>query len=221
MTTERGRILFYGIGSSYVYEMFEVALRAKVTVVAFVENMDPPGHFPGLHPLVESRKCGDDIKRVPAIIPLITPGYRKDVAIEMGKLGFSEAGVLLDPTAVIASTAQFDDGFQVNAGVVIGARTKFGKQVLVNRSASIGHDVEAKDFVSFGPGCVICGSCYVDTGVFVGAGATIAPGVNVGRNSVIGAGAVVVKNVPANTFVAGNPANVIREGVPGYNNTGV
>lgn len=221
MTTDRSGILLYGIGSSYVYEMLEVALRARVTVVAFIENMDPPGHFPKLHPVVESCQCGDDIKRVPAIIPLITPGYRKDVAIEMDKLGFSGTGVLIDPTAVIASTAQFDDGFQVNAGVVIGAQAKFGKQVLVNRSASIGHDVEAGDFVSFGPGCVICGSCYIDTGVFVGAGATIAPGINVGRNSVIGAGAVVVKNVPSNTFVVGNPAKVIREGVPGYNNTGV
>lgn len=42
-------------------------------------------------------------------------------------------------------------------------------------------------------------------------GAIILPGVSVGKGSIIGAGSVVIKNINANTIVAGNPAKVIRE----------
>lgn len=44
----------------------------------------------------------------------------------------------------------------------------------------------------------------------IGANATILPGVTIGGNSLVGAGAVVVKDVPENTVVAGNPARVIK-----------
>jgi acetyltransferase-like isoleucine patch superfamily enzyme len=45
---------------------------------------------------------------------------------------------------------------------------------------------------------------------WVGAGATILPGVTIGENAVVAAGAVVSKNVPANTVVGGVPAKVIK-----------
>ena len=45
---------------------------------------------------------------------------------------------------------------------------------------------------------------------WIGAGVTILPGVTVGENSIVAAGAVVNKDVPANTIVGGVPAKVIR-----------
>lgn len=47
--------------------------------------------------------------------------------------------------------------------------------------------------------------------VWIGGKAVICPGVTIGDNCVIGAGSVVVKDVPANSVVAGNPAKIIRQ----------
>jgi len=51
----------------------------------------------------------------------------------------------------------------------------------------------------------------IEDNVWIGGGAILLPGVTIGRNAVVGAGAVVSRDVPANTVVAGNPARVIRE----------
>jgi maltose O-acetyltransferase len=51
----------------------------------------------------------------------------------------------------------------------------------------------------------------IGAGVWVGARAMILPGVTIGDGAVIAAGAVVTKDVPANTVVAGVPATVVRE----------
>lgn len=53
----------------------------------------------------------------------------------------------------------------------------------------------------------------IEDEVWIGGNAVISPGVTVGRGAVVGAGAVVTKDVPAYTFVGGNPARVIRTGL--------
>jgi len=41
-------------------------------------------------------------------------------------------------------------------------------------------------------------------------GAVVLPWVTIGARSVVGAGAVVVRDVPPDTVVVGNPARVVR-----------
>ncbi len=69
-----------------------------------------------------------------------------------------------------------------------------------------GHPVEPgrrKEFITAAP-------ITIDANVWVGAAATILPGVRIGADAVVAAGAVVTRDVPAATLVAGNPAKVIR-----------
>jgi acetyltransferase-like isoleucine patch superfamily enzyme len=50
----------------------------------------------------------------------------------------------------------------------------------------------------------------IKKGASLGSSVTVLSGVTVGENAIVGAGSVVLKDVPENTIVAGNPAKVIR-----------
>ncbi len=47
--------------------------------------------------------------------------------------------------------------------------------------------------------------------IWIGANAVVLPGVSIGAHSVIAAGAVVTKNVPPHSLVAGVPAKIIKQ----------
>ncbi|MBN1576776.1 MAG: N-acetyltransferase [Chitinispirillaceae bacterium] len=52
----------------------------------------------------------------------------------------------------------------------------------------------------------------IKKGASIGSGATIMCGITIGENAMVGAGSMVLKDVAANTVVAGNPARVVRGG---------
>jgi acetyltransferase-like isoleucine patch superfamily enzyme len=57
------------------------------------------------------------------------------------------------------------------------------------------------------------GEVHIGSNVMIGANSIILPGVTIGDHAIIGAGTVVHKDVAAGSFVAGNPLQVIREGI--------
>jgi acetyltransferase-like isoleucine patch superfamily enzyme len=54
------------------------------------------------------------------------------------------------------------------------------------------------------------GPVVIEKNVWIGEAVAIMPGVRVGENSIIGANAVVTRDIPKNSVVAGNPARVIK-----------
>lgn len=51
----------------------------------------------------------------------------------------------------------------------------------------------------------------IEDDVWIGAGAVVTDGVRIGKGAVVAAGAVVTKDVPAHTVVAGVPAKIVKE----------
>lgn len=58
---------------------------------------------------------------------------------------------------------------------------------------------------------LIASPIVIKNNAWLGAGVTVLPGITIGENAVVGAGAVVTKDVPANTVVAGVPARILRK----------
>lgn len=71
------------------------------------------------------------------------------------------------------------------------------------------HDGSTLPFRKDYPDLELAGEINVGNNVFIGMGALILPSVSIGSNCIVGAYAVVTRNVPDGSIVAGNPARRI------------
>jgi acetyltransferase-like isoleucine patch superfamily enzyme len=92
-------------------------------------------------------------------------------------------------------------------GITIGDRVYTSPFVQV---AAVDHVFSdpARPFVEQG---ITAQGIIIEDDVWIGAGAIITDGVRVGRGAVVAAGAVVIRDVPPHTVVAGIPAKVVRK----------
>lgn len=92
--------------------------------------------------------------------------------------------------------------FQDQGGITIGDGSLIGHNVVL---ATLNHSLLASKRANLIPAPIRIGK-----NVWIGANAVVLPGVTIGDGAVIAAGAVVTRNVEANTVVGGVPAKVIR-----------
>lgn len=109
--------------------------------------------------------------------------------------------------------------------VIIGDHTRIGMHETIIGPVTIGN------YCGFGQGTIITALIHtinntnqrifdqdfsvkpiiIEDDVMIGANASIMPGVRIGSHSVVAAGAVVTKDVPPHSLVAGVPAKKIKE----------
>lgn len=101
-------------------------------------------------------------------------------------------------------------------GVTIGDRvytSPFTQIVAVNHV----FDDPTRPFIEQG---ITAQGIVIEDDVWIGSGAIITDGVHIGKGAVIAAGAVVTRDVPPHTVVAGVPARIVKEiGTNGVNRT--
>jgi acetyltransferase-like isoleucine patch superfamily enzyme len=128
-----------------------------------------------------------------------------------------ESCICPNPDLVNLYECEIGADTKIGAFVEIGRGVKIGRNCKIQTGAFIPEGVEIGDEVFVGPNATFCnvrypmrGKNYLETVVenraVIGAGATILPGITIGENSIVGAGSVVVKSVPRDAIVKGNPA---------------
>jgi len=127
---------------------------------------------------------------------------------------------------------EIGDDTKIGAFVEIQKNASVGKCCKISSHTFICEGVTIEDNVFIGHGVMFINDSYpratsggalqteadwkvektvIKKGASIGSGATILANLCVGENAIVGAGAVVTKDVPPNTIVAGNPAKVFRQ----------
>lgn len=134
---------------------------------------------------------------------------------------------------VNAYGCSIDDNSKIGAFVEIQKGASIGKNCKISSHSFICEGVHIEDNCFIGHGVMFTNDLFpkatnpdgspqteadwtllethVKKGASIGSNATILCGITIGENALIGAGAVVTKDVPANTVVAGNPAKIIKK----------
>ncbi|HVF04194.1 MAG TPA: acyltransferase [Frankiaceae bacterium] len=114
---------------------------------------------------------------------------------------------------------------RVEIGAGVGGELVVGDGVFLNQGANVFAAVSVRigdhtrladhatvydtDFHPVGPGAKREAPVVIGRNVWVGRSAVVLPGVTIGDHAVVAAGAVVTKDVPPRSVVAGNPARVV------------
>ena len=106
----------------------------------------------------------------------------------------------------VGERAHISRGCIFERRVSLGPDVHLGEFVTILSTTIVGYDVHIGDYCQIGSFVFIGGGARIGNDVVIHPHATILPGVTVGDGAVVGAGSVVIRNVPPQTTVMGNPA---------------
>lgn len=127
------------------------------------------------------------------------------------KIPMNRFATLIHPTAIIPK------GFcSIGSGVLLAPLTQLSPDTTVSDNcillpnSFLGHDSKMERFSHLATNSVVGANVNIGKAVHVGSNATIIEKIKIGDFSLIGAGSVVLKDIPENCIVVGNPARVLR-----------
>ena len=165
---------------------------------------------------IEVLGCPDDLPALRnhfdidcAIVAIGNNGVRRALADHIESMGYGLVNAV-HPSANLARNVTMGRNIVIAAGALVCAHCQIGDSVILNTGCIIDHESLIGTATHICPGARLAGRVTVESGAFVGIGATVIQSTRVGYESVVGAGAVVINDVAPMSTVVGVPAREIK-----------
>ncbi len=139
--------------------------------------------------------------------------WKKDAIIGKTGLSADRFETIVHPSASVSRLATLGRGVVVLQHVVIASNVRVGDHVIILPNSVLSHDDIIGDFTCITGGVCISGKVKVGRSCYLGTNSTIIGGIEIGERSLVGMGSAVLRSIPPNTVVVGNPARVLRQTV--------
>jgi len=137
--------------------------------------------------------------------------WKKETIIDKTKIPVDKFLTIIHPTASVSKMAKLGNGVVILQQVTIAANAKVGNHVVILPNSIISHDVVIEDYSCIAGGVSISGRVRVGKACYLGTNAAIISDISIGDYALIGMGSVVLKNVPQNSVMVGNPAKLLKK----------
>lgn len=144
-----------------------------------------------------------------AIVAIGNNGVRRALADQVEAMGIGLINAV-HPSANLAHNVILGRNIVIAAGALVCAHCQIGDSVILNTGCIVDHESLIGTATHICPGARLAGRVTVESGAFVGIGATVIQSTRVGYESVVGAGAVVINDVAPMSTVVGVPAREIK-----------
>lgn len=164
------------------------------------------------------RSCDSCSKRMAFRYLLTNASFKMTFWFRIGNyLSSNNSGFLLLVVRIHYKRLMYRTGIQLPIGTQVGGGLQFKhfNGIVVNDGAVIGKNATIYNGVTIGENLKPGASGHnpvIDDNVVICTGAKVIGRIRIGRNSIIGANAVVTKDIPEDSVVAGIPARVIKSG---------
>jgi sugar O-acyltransferase (sialic acid O-acetyltransferase NeuD family) len=215
-TTAPTRLMIVGAGgfgrqvAHLVNQINERSGERRFEIVGFLLDhgyeLDPVAYHYPVHRGIDEF---DGWRDTAAVCAIGDPAARRTVVARLDEKSVRWAQ-LISKCFDHGTDSVLGEGLIVETLSGVGVNASIGRHVHVQAYVSVAHDCRVGSFVTLGTHAAISGRVTIEDDVSVGSHVVVLPGLRVGRGAKLMAGCVIVRDVPPNAVMFGNPARQLN-----------